>query len=154
MTEIIIVSLFGLLIFLATNFLGSITKVAGYVSTLDYAESEHKSFNIAFRILAPVALWSAGCLLIYNFVPALQTDLLWTAIPLAWIFRFTSISIYERWQSLSMELFISQALLSSVLAYYFSSTILMKDPSLLIPTPEDASFQMWLNVFIVAIMII
>lgn len=133
------------------NIFGFLMKDKGYSSMHSYMSTEQRVFNIVFRIVAPVVVW---CFFIWILSYAgfvIQKQDSWFAVAYYWCIRiFLCFVLGQRDEPILFGT-IPKAILSCLLAYYFTQFIIGVDIMKLIPSTESVVFQFWIMVAIVAI---
>lgn len=132
--------------FYIVNLIGDVSRSAGYVDFLKLYKSESFGLNVVYRTIAPPVLIGFLSIVLYRLgADALVADI-WLTVLLYWFFRLTYYLIRSWWTLISRGLFITQALVSTAIAYYFYSYMLSVGESALFPDPKDVAFQYWMLV--------
>lgn len=138
---------------LVVNILGGLFVSSGYSSMDREMDSDTRSFNVVFRVVAPVIVWCPmACLASSLFVDYLASTA-WISLVFYWLLRFV-ITILLNPASLDSIGILVRAVVSCLLGAYFSIFLVSSGFESLIPDRGDVVFQFWLIIGMACISLI
>ena len=117
---------------LVVNILGGLFVSSGYSSMDREMDSDTRSFNVVFRVVAPVIVWCPMACLASSLFADYLASIAWISLVLYWLFRFV-ITILLNPSSLDPIGILARAVVSCLLGAYFSIFLVSSGLESLIP---------------------
>lgn len=135
------------------NLLGCLFVPAGYASMDRPMDSDDRSFNVLFRVVAPVVVWCPMACLASSFFVDYLAPIAWVSLAMYWLIRFTLTILFNP-ASLDLVGLPARAVVSCLLGAYFSIFLVGSGFEFLVPDRSDVVFQFWLIIGMACISLI
>lgn len=138
---------------LIVNILGGLFVSEGYSSLDREMDSDTRSFNVVFRVVAPIIVWCPIACLASSLFAGYLASIAWVSLVFYWLLRLV-LTILLNPTSLDPIGLFARAAVSCLLGAYFSIFLVSSGFESLIPDRGDVVFQFWLIIGMACISLI